>query len=119
VVSAGANDHFILQEFVMLVRFTSKSAASVSMFEKDAALMLKLMGHSGTIPSAIRAKDVADRLATLEKALAAEAPVQEAATEDDEPPIPASRRAWPLTELLRAAIATDEDVMWDYEHSAF
>ncbi|PIE00646.1 MAG: hypothetical protein CSA79_02785 [Thiothrix nivea] len=103
----------------MLVRFTSKSAASVSMFEKDAALMLKLMGHSGTIPGAIRAKDVADRLATLETTLADKAPVQEISHDEDEPPIPASRRAYPLIELMRAAINTDEDVMWDYERGAF
>lgn len=105
----------------MLVRFISKSAASVSMFEKDAALMLKLIGHSGTIPGAIRAKDVADRLATLEAAVAVDVSEQAegADHEDDEPVVPTSRRAYPLMELMRAAIANGEDVMWDYEHSAF
>ena len=105
----------------MLVRFTSKSAASVSMFEKDATRMLRLMGHSGTIPSAIRAKDVAERLATLEKALAVEVakPEEPAKSADEEAPVPINRRAYPLMELMRAAIATDENVMWDYEHGAF
>lgn len=105
----------------MLVRFTSKSAASVSMFEKDAARLLKFMGHSGTIPSAIRAKDVAERLATLEKALAVDTPEPEepARSEDEEPPVPISHRAYPLMELMRTAIATDENVMWEYEHGAF
>lgn len=103
----------------MLVRFTSKSAASVSMFEKDAARLLKLMGHSGTIPGAIRAKDVAERLATLEKALSVDVPEEPARSEDEEPPVPINRRAYPLMELMRTAIATDENVMWEYEHGAF
>ena len=104
----------------MLVRFTSKSAASVSMFEKDATSLLKLMGHSGTIPSAIRAQDVADRLATLEKALTGDVSAyEESAKEDEEPPVPINRRAYPVIELLRTAIATNESVMWDYERGAF
>lgn len=106
----------------MLVKFTSKSAASVSMFEKDAGQLLKLMGHSGTIPSAIRGKDVADRLATLESALQGDPDDltdDTVRTEDDEPPVPINRRAYPLIELLRTAVATNENVAWDYTSGAF
>lgn len=106
----------------MLVKFTSKSAVSVSMFEKDAAQLIKLMGHSGTIPSAIREKDVAEKLATLESALQEDIAdlVDDAdKTEDDEPPIPVNRRAYPLIELLQAAVANKENVMWDYASGAF
>ncbi|CAA6825301.1 MAG: Unknown protein [uncultured Thiotrichaceae bacterium] len=106
----------------MLVKFTSKSAASVSMFEKDAVRLMKLMGHSGTIPSAVRDKDVAEKLATLESALQGDLTdlVDDSAqSEDDEPPIPIDRRAYPLIELLRTAAATKENVSWDYASGAF
>ena len=105
----------------MLVRFTSKASSSVSMFEKDAASMLKLMGHSGTIPSAIRAKDVASRLATmeanLEEAAAAELPPNYENDDEEEIIVPVKRRAYPLLELIRSAVDQNEEVMWDYEHS--
>lgn len=105
----------------MLVRFTSKASASVSMFEKDATSMLKMMGHSGTIPSAIRSQDVAARLHTLEEALKVaaekEMPPKDFDDDEDEAPVPVNRRAYPLLELLRAAISGNEDVMWDYDHS--
>lgn len=105
----------------MLVRFTSKAASSVSMFEKDAAAMLKLMGHSGTIPSAIRAKDVAGRLEVMEEALeeaaAAELPPNYERDDDEEIIVPIKRRAYPLLELMRNAVEHSEEVMWDYEHS--
>jgi len=105
----------------MLVRFTSKASSSVSMFETDAAAMLKLMGHSGTIPSAIRAKDVASRLAAMEQALeeaaAAELPPNYENDDDEEIMVPIKRRAYPLLELMRNAVANDEEVMWDYDHS--
>ena len=105
----------------MLVRFTSKASASVSMFEKDALSMLKLMGHSGTIPSAIRAKDVVSRLEVMEKALeeatAAELPPNYENDDDEEIIVPIKRRAYPLLELMRSAAESGEEVMWDYDHS--
>lgn len=106
----------------MLVKFTSKSAASVSMFEKDASQLIKLMGHSGTIPSAIRDKDVAEKLSSLENALQGDLAGlsdDSATTEDEEPPVPINRRAYPLIELLRAAISNKENVMWDYDKGVF
>lgn len=113
--------HNLKVDLIMLVKFTSQSAASVSMFEKDAERLIRLMGYSGTIPSAIRGKDVAARLEVLESSLqvAVEEDKAEAQTRDeDEPaPVPVDRRAYPLIELMKRAIETDEDVMWDYEHS--
>lgn len=106
----------------MLVKFTSKSAASVSMFEKDAIRLIKLMGHTGTIPSAIRDKDVAEKLATLESALQGDLTDLADDTErseDDEPPVPINRRAYPLLELMRSAVSNEENVMWDYANGAF
>ncbi|MGB1258393.1 MAG: DUF1840 domain-containing protein [Thiolinea sp.] len=103
-----------------MIRFTSKASASVSMFDKDAAAMLKMMGHSGTIPSAIRTQDVARYLENFENALKAAAEAELPLTyeaDEDEPPVPVNRRAFPLLELMRKALAAEENVMWDHEHS--
>lgn len=42
----------------MLVTFSTKVYADITMFGDIALVMLKMMGHSGTVPSAIRAEDV-------------------------------------------------------------
>ncbi len=108
----------------MLVRFDTKAAAGVSMFEKDARQMIALMGHSDTIPSAIRAADVAQALqifqANLDKAAQQEQgdhPHSEDESKDEEPPVPINRRAWPLQELLKAAVAKQAIVSWDFDHN--
>ncbi|HPQ96475.1 MAG: DUF1840 domain-containing protein [Thiothrix sp.] len=109
-----------------MIRFESKTGASVTMFDKDAAAMLRMMSHSGTIPSAIRAENIPAALASLEQhlqAAAAEAGQQDskagAADGDDgnKAGISLQTRAYPLLELLRAAVARQETVMWDHDHS--
>lgn len=104
----------------MLVKFISKSCISVSMFEKDAKSMLALMGHSGTIPSAIRANDVAARLATMQQALRELQQQQDAEDEGEDPAeVSVDRRAFPLMEMMKQAVQAEEDVMWDYERPLF
>jgi len=56
----------------MLVTFTTDVFADITMFEKDAHTMLKMMGHSGTIPSAILAADVPAALNRLTAAINSE-----------------------------------------------
>ncbi|OQW99840.1 MAG: hypothetical protein BWK73_49735 [Thiothrix lacustris] len=107
-----------------MIRFTSPAAASVSMFEKDAKTFIRLMGHSGTIPSAIRAEDVAEALQHLEAALKAEAAQTEAPNkapvEDaDDKAVSSNVRAYPLLQLLKAAIAKQKNVMWEQDSSFF
>jgi hypothetical protein len=41
----------------MLVTFTTEAYADITMFGDVAVALLKMMGHSGTVPSAIRAED--------------------------------------------------------------
>jgi hypothetical protein len=101
----------------MLVKFDSK-AGTLTMFGEVAIHLLKLMGHSGTIPSAILAADIPAAAARLQKALdagaAAPAPSQD--TDDHEeggPRISLRQRAYPLIELLQRAAAKGADVMWD------
>ena len=97
----------------MLVTFTSDAYADITMFGDVAKAMLKMMGHSGTVPSAILAADVPAALsrlmASVEAAKAAPAVEDE---DEDEPPVSLSTRALPLINLLTAAVKDGSDVMW-------
>jgi len=92
------------------------------MFGDVAKQLLELLGHSGTIPSAIKAEDVPAALARLEAALqqrraadAADLKEGDRRRDDYDAPrkVTLSQRAVPLLELLRAAAANNADVMWD------
>jgi hypothetical protein len=101
----------------MLVTFTTKAYADITMFGDVAVAMLKMMGHSGTVPGAILAADVPAALNRLTAAIEAhkgKPPAEhEAQDEDtDEPAVSMATRALPLIELLAAAAKTEEDVMW-------
>ena len=105
----------------MLVTFRTKAHANIVMFGDVAKQLLSLMGHSGTVPSAINAEDVPAALARLEaaieqrKAADAAAAVEDDDRDDRDSPrkVTLSQRAGPLLELLRAATAKKADVMWD------
>lgn len=55
----------------MIVTFRSKAHADIIMFGDIAVNLLKLMGHSGTVPGALLAEDVPAALDRLRKAVAA------------------------------------------------
>jgi hypothetical protein len=106
----------------MLVTFRTKAHANITMFGDVAKQLLELLGHSGTIPSAIKAEDVPAALARLEGAVeqrraaeAADVPEGDGSRDDYDVPrkVTLSQRAGPLLELLRAAAAKKADVMWD------
>ena len=101
----------------MLVTFRTKAYSNITMFGDVAQTLLKLMGHSGTVPSAIEAKDVPAALQRLSSAIAAQKPAPRVADadrdEDAEPIVALAQRALPLIELLKAAAAQQADVMWD------
>jgi len=42
----------------MMVTFHSKAWTSITMFGDVAVRLLKMMGHSGTVPSALLARDI-------------------------------------------------------------
>jgi hypothetical protein len=103
----------------MLVTFRTSAYANITMFGDVAVRLLKMMGHSGTVPSAIRADDVPAALERLKAALAAdkaeEAKSPAAYTDGDdseEAPVSLAHRAFPLIELLDAAATKKCDVMW-------
>lgn len=102
----------------MLVTFECKAYADITYFGDVAKTLLKMMGHSGTIPSAILAEDVPAALERLKSAVAAASAEQPpAAVENDhadikEPTVQLATRAKPLLELLEAAANAHCNVMW-------
>jgi len=100
----------------MLVTFTTDAYADITMFGDDALAMLKMMGHSGTVPGAILAADVPQALSRLTAALEAQkeasSPVENADADAEEPVVSMANRAQPLIELLTAAAKADRNVMW-------
>ena len=99
----------------MLVKFKSTATESITMFGNVAEQLIKMMGMSGVIPSAIAAKDISAAVEKLQSALQAQTPSQESADEerDAEPPVALATRALPLIDLLRRAAAKNAPVMWE------
>lgn len=97
----------------MLVTFTTKAYADITMFGDVALAMLKMMGHSGTVPGAIRAEDVPAALSQLTAAVnAGKSPPPHVSKDADEPVVSMAHRALPLINLLTAAAKAESDVMW-------
>ncbi len=102
----------------MLVKFDS-DVGGFTMFGDVALRLLKMMGHSGTVPSAILAEDIPAAIKRLEVGLASASGVAaEQGEQDDkeeERPVSIDQRAYPLLELLRNATRKNCSVMWDKE----
>ncbi len=97
----------------MLVTFTTKAYADITMFGDVALAMLKMMGHSATVPGAILAADVPGALGRLTAAIDAGRSSPLHVTKDvDEQAVSMAHRALPLMNLLAAAAKADSDVMW-------
>jgi hypothetical protein len=112
----------------MLITFDSK-AGRVTMFGDVAVHLLKMMGHSGTVPSALLADDIPAALERLENALQHPPPLPKTpdqekrgeANDGDEAgerPVSIGQRAFPLVQLLRNAAANKADIMWAQEGPA-
>ena len=103
----------------MLVTFKTEAYANITMFGDIAIALLELMGHSGSVPGALLAEDIPAALARLEEGVAAnpDASLDSGANaksdDSDEPRVSLNHRALPLIELLTAAAATKQNVMWD------
>lgn len=97
----------------MLVTFTTDAYADITMFGDVALYMLKMMGHSATVPGAILAADVPLALSRLTAAIDAEKSSPPAGNKDaDESGVSVANRALPLINLLAAAAKADSNVMW-------
>ena len=97
----------------MLVTFTTDAYADITMFGDVALTMLKMMGHSATVPGAILAADVTVALSRLTDAVEAQKTLPQVEGENaDEPVVSMANRALPLINLLAAAAKAGSDVMW-------
>lgn len=104
-----------------MVTFKTNSHRDIQMHSGDAHAMLKLMGLSTTVPSALRPEDVPAALEKLKNNL--DDPLTPPQTspkspydddeEDDDKPIAMKTRAEPLIELLATAARTHEHVIWE------
>ena len=103
----------------MIVTFQSRAHADIMMFGDIAVSLLKLMGHSGTVPGALQAGDIPTALDHLKKAIAINKAVVTDASdrveeeESGERTVNLAHRALPLIELLTASAMAKCDVMWD------
>lgn len=98
----------------MLVTFTTKTYADITMFGDIAQTLLRMMGHSTTVPGAILAADVPAALTRLKVAIDTVTASPPAPDDDEEEPVVSiAHRALPLIELLDAAVKADANVMWN------
>ena len=102
----------------MLVVFSSSAYGDITMFGDVAKTLLKMMGHSGTIPSALYAEDVPAALERLKHAIETghiEQPVEKStdSNDDEEQYINLATRAYPLIEMLTSAAEENCNVMWE------
>lgn len=104
----------------MLITFSTRASADITMFGDVATRLLKLMGQSGVTPGALLAADLPAAIDKLKEAIATagDEPVgNEPARpgEDPEkrpPPVSLRQRAFPLIRLLEAAARANADVVW-------
>lgn len=104
----------------MLIHFETKAYATITMFGDVGVALIKLMGHSGTVPGAILADDVPTALERLKAAVAEhpndplDPPEPAGSRKDEGQHVSLAHRALPLIELLTAAARDGENVMWDH-----
>ena len=104
----------------MLITFSCPAYANITMFGDVAVQLIKLMGHSGTVPGALLAEDVPVALSRLAAAIEAGEQLPEpresgesGESEDEESAVSLPHRALPLIDLLKAAAKANCNVMWD------
>ncbi|MDJ0655805.1 MAG: DUF1840 domain-containing protein [Xanthomonadales bacterium] len=99
----------------MLVHFSCPETSRITMFGDVALELIGMMGHSGTVPGAIRGDNLKPALERLRAKLAAVAAQGSADADDDDdgPVVTLSQRALPLIEMLQAAIEAESYVMWE------
>lgn len=101
----------------MLVKFDS-DVGTLTMFGDVAVPLLKAMGHTGAVPSAILPEDIPaaverlKALAAVQPDAAANAGASPAGGNENELPVSTKQRAFPLIELLERAAKRKCEVIW-------
>lgn len=97
----------------MFVIFHSNAYENITYFGDVAKQLIKLMGHSGTIPGAIVSRDLPEALSSLQRGLAKTKTDSSESDDDDEIDIGLGKRAVPLIAMLQASIKNGCNVLWD------
>jgi hypothetical protein len=95
----------------MLVTFRCKGHANITFFGDVAKQLLKWMGHSGTIPSALTEQDISHALISLQKVVH-QLPQDDLSLQTADN-VTLRHRALPLIGLLEHAQKHHYHVMWD------
>lgn len=102
----------------MIVTFKTKAYGDITMLGDDALKLIKITGHGGGIPGAIAADDLAEAIRRLKAAVAKDSEESndpnDAEDNGAEVKVGLAQRAFPLIELLEAALREDAPVMWDH-----
>ncbi|MGI9245089.1 MAG: DUF1840 domain-containing protein [Steroidobacteraceae bacterium] len=109
----------------MLVKFSTRHGQLLMQGEPAVALV-RLGGHSGTVPSAVLAADLPAFLERLRRGLELQGveaspspPPTDPARPDVDPEEPRERpvrlrtRAVPLLDMIQTAVERESDLMWD------
>jgi hypothetical protein len=109
----------------MIVVFSTRHG-QLTLLGESAVTLLRLAGHSGTVPGAVLAGDLPTFLARLRAGLElhgdapSPAPAAKPAADDDDADssdqpaaVSLRKRAVPLLDMLETAIARGSDLMWE------
>jgi hypothetical protein len=105
----------------MIYKFKSKAAGDVIMMGPSGDHVLHIIGKQPAAKGIIETRDMPAAIAAIERAVLAEEEARrqaeaDAAAEGKAPPpreaVSLRQRAWPLVEMMKRAIAADEDVVW-------
>jgi hypothetical protein len=109
----------VQEDAAMLITFKTPVHADITMFGDVAKALIRMMGHSGSVPGALLAEDIPAALERLKAAVEAnpEAALDPERDNDDEDSraqsVSLKHRALPLIDLLEAAAREEKNVMWD------
>lgn len=105
---------------IMPITFKSKHAPNILMLESVALELIKMMGHSGSVPSSLAAQDISGALERLRAGVASSAGRPLQTDRDDiendrseEPAVSLAHRSLPLIEMLETALREGDYVIWD------
>jgi hypothetical protein len=104
----------------MLITFSCPAYADITMFGDVGVRLLRMMGHSGTVPSALLADDVPVALVRLETAIEKENELsgkdKSGGGDNEKSEVSLRHRALPLIQLLMSAEKANCNVMWTDIH---
>ena len=107
----------------MPITFKSKHSPDILMLDAVGLSLLKLMGHSATVPGSLAAQDIAAALSHLQAAVSA-APTQvlevdrhkdqdQRESDQSDQDVNLAQRAGPLIAMLKTALSNGEYVIWE------